>query len=248
MVKNMYIDKKSPIPVYYQLKNIIFNKIKEGEYVEDSLIPSERELSDVLGISRMTVRQALSQLVSEGVLYREKGKGTFVAKPKLEQRNIMSFSETVTRRGMAATTKILHFHKEEVSEEIAGILDLKEKEQVYNLKRLRYANDIPVAIEEEFIPEKFCPNMDKYDLTGSLYRILKDGYSHSMSYGDNTVEAAKPSRQERELLNISSGTPVLNVTSVMFIDSGIKLLYERSVYRSDEYKYSIRVYVHGDLE
>lgn len=244
----MYIDKKSPIPVYYQLKSIILDKIKTGDYPEDGLIPSERELSDTLGISRMTVRQALSQLVAEGVLYREKGKGTFVAKPKLEQRNIMSFSETVSKRGMVPTTKVLHFSREEATEELAAILGIKEKESVYNIKRLRLADNIPVAIEEDFIPEKFCPHIDKFDLTGSLYRILKDNYSHNMHFGDNVVEAAKPSKIEKELLNLPSGTPVLNVTSVMVTDSGLKLFYEKSVYRSDEYKYSIRVFVNREIE
>ncbi len=89
----MHIDKKSPIPVYYQLMNIIMEKIKSGEYSVGSLIPSERDLSELLGISRMSVRQALHHLVNEGLLTREKGKGTFVTKMKFEQRNIMSFSE-----------------------------------------------------------------------------------------------------------------------------------------------------------
>ncbi|MCX7708884.1 MAG: GntR family transcriptional regulator [Clostridia bacterium] len=242
----MYIDKKSPIPVYFQLKKIILDKISHGEYSQDSLIPSERELSENLGISRMTVRQALSQLVAEGVLYREKGKGTFVAKSKLEQRNIMSFSDTVSKRGMAPSTKVLYFSKGSVDEEILDILGLKENEQVYHLRRLRLANNIPVGIEEDFIPEKYFPNLEKYDLTGSLYSIIKEEYSHSINYVDNVVEAVKPSRDQKDLLNIPANIPVLKISGLMHSDSGLKLLYEKSVYRSDEYKYNIRVYANRD--
>jgi GntR family transcriptional regulator len=244
----MYIDKKSPIPAYYQLKNIILRKINSREYKEDDIIPSERELSDSLGISRMTVRQALSQLVSEGVLYREKGKGTFVSKTKIEQRNIMSFSDTVVKKGMLPSTRVLNFQKEACSDFIKEILDLKEDEPVFNIKRLRLANNIPVGIEEDFIPEKYCPNLDKFDLTGSLYKLIRDEYSHNINYADNTVEAAKPTRIEKELLNIAPTTPVLNINSIIITDVGLKLLYEKSIYRSDEYKYNIRVYVNRNLE
>lgn len=244
----MYIDKKSPIPAYYQLKNIILRKINSSEYKEDDIIPSERELSDSLGISRMTVRQALNQLVSEGVLYREKGKGTFVSKTKIEQRNIMSFSDTVVKKGMLPSTRVLNLGKEECSDYIKEILDLKENELVFNIKRLRLANNIPVGIEEDFIPEKYCPNLDKFDLTGSLYKIIKDEYSHIINYADNIVEAAKPTKLEKELLNITSTTPVLNIKSVIITDVSLKLLYEKSIYRSDEYKYNIRVYGNRNLE
>jgi GntR family transcriptional regulator len=130
--EGMQIDKKSPIPVYYQLKNIISKMIADGEYTEGSLIPSERELGDTLGISRMTVRQALNSLVNEGFLYREKGRGTFVARTKIEQKNIMSFSEIVAGRGMKPSAKLLYFEKEEPGDEIRGILELKEGHFVYN--------------------------------------------------------------------------------------------------------------------
>jgi len=244
----MYIDKKSPIPAYFQLKNIILGKIESGEYREDNLIPSERELSDLLDISRMTVRQALNQLVQEGVLHREKGKGTFVSKSKIEQRNIMSFSDTVQKKGLVPSTRVLHFSKEEAGEDLKAILELKGNEKIYNIRRLRLANNIPVGIEEDFIPEKYCPNMDKFDLTGSLYRLIKEEYSHTINYVDNIIEAARASKEEKQLLNISPAVPVLNITSVIFTESGLRLLYERSVYRSDEYKYNIRVYGNRKME
>ena len=240
--EDMQIDKKSPIPVYYQLKNIISGMIAEGEYTEGSLIPSERELGDALGISRMTVRQALNNLVNEGVLYREKGRGTFVAKTKIEQKNIMSFSEIVARKGMEPSTRVLYFKKEEAAEEIRGILELKENKFIYNIKRLRLANNIPVGIEQAIIPELHCPGLEKFDLTQSLYRLIREEYRHSIGYVDNVIQAAKPTKEERGLLEISPQTPVLSAACVSFTEADVKLLYERLVYRSDEYKFNIRVY------
>ncbi len=238
----MYLNKKSPIPVYYQLKSLILKKIEDGEFPAGGLIPSERDLAEKLNISRMTVRQALNQLVAEGILYREKGKGTFVSKIKIEQRNIMSFSETARSKGLVPTTKVLRFEKLKVMEEIRELLTLEFDEMVYAVKRLRLANDIPVGIEEDFIPEKYCPGLEKYDLTSSLYRIINEEYGYGITCIDNVIEAAKPDRQERELLNITAGTPVLKISGVNFAGADLKLFYERSVYRSDEYKYNVRIY------
>ena len=244
----MYIDKRSPIPVYYQLKNIILKKIQSGEFAQGSLIPSERDLGENLNISRMTVRQALNQLVTEGVLYREKGRGTFVIKSKIEQRNIMSFSEIVIKKGLVPTTKVLHFSKEQTSEDIRNILDLKDDETVYIIKRLRLANGIPVGIEEEFIPQKYCPDIEKHDLTASLYKLIKDEYNYVISCVDNVIEASRPSKEEREQLNISINTPVLKIAGINYTDQNLKLFYERSVYRSDEYKYNVRVNLNKNIE
>ncbi|NSW91939.1 MAG: GntR family transcriptional regulator [Firmicutes bacterium] len=244
----MYLDKKSPIPIYCQLKNLILKKIQDGEFPPGSLIPSERDLGEKLNISRMTVRQALNQLVAEGVLYREKGKGTFVSKVKIEQRNIMSFSEIVRKKGLVPTTKVLHFIKQEAGGEIGGILGLDDREMIYVVKRLRLASNIPVGIEEDFIPEKYCPDLEKYDLTASLYKLIKEEYGYAISYMDNVIEASKPSREEKELLNMPANVPVLKITSVNFVESDLKLFYEKSIYRSDEYKYNVRVYVNKNME
>jgi len=239
----MYINKKSPIPVYHQLKNIILEKIERGEFGAGELIPSERDLSDTLGISRMTVRQALNQLVNEGVLYREKGKGTYVSKVKFEQRNIMSFSDLVKSKGAAPSTRVLNFAKQQAAHDICDVLELKSGEQIYNIKRLRLADDVPVGIEEVFIPEKYCPALEKYDLTNSLYKLVREEYSYAISFVDNSIEASKPLKEEKGLLKIPSGVPVLRISGIYFVEAGVKLFYEKSVYRSDEYKYNVRVYM-----
>ncbi len=239
----MYIDKKSPIPAYFQLKKMILEQIRGGEYPEGSLIPSERDLGESLGISRMTVRQALNQLVSEGVLYREKGKGTYVSKSKIKQKNIMSFSETVRNRGLIPSTQVLRFEKVLNRADIREILELQEDEGLYGIKRLRLANELPIGIEEVFIPERYCPHLENHDLKMSFYILLKEQYSLVVSSMDCSVDAAKATTEEKKLLGLTNAVPVLCITSISYNDSGMKLFYEKDTYRSDEYNYNVRIHL-----
>jgi GntR family transcriptional regulator len=239
----MMLDKRSPIPVYYQLRNIIQKKIQNGEYKEGELIPSEREFSESFGISRMTVRQALNHMVAEGLLIREKGRGTFVAKKKIEQRNIDSFSESARKKGLTPSTQVLNFAQQRVSEDIAEILGLSSEDSVYVIKRLRSADDVPVALEEVFIPVRLCPNLEQYDLSGSLYRIINESYGISIAYMDNVIEASVPTAEEKKLLKASSNVPLLRISGVSFTTNDQKFSYERDVYRADQYAYNARIYL-----
>ena len=242
----MFIDKKSPIPAYFQLKTILLDKIKSGEYPTGSIIPSERELSENLGISRMTARQAISQLANEKFLVREKGKGTFVNEIKFEQRNIMSFSETVKEQGMVPITRVLEFTEEADCFDVKELLNLGPDQKVFRIRRLRLADETPIAVEEVFIPEKLCPDINKLDLTRSLYDILKNNYSIDISFIDNKIEAIKASKENRELLKLSAGVPALKISGISYTKEGNKLFYERDVYRADKYNYSVRIFMSQD--
>lgn len=245
-IERMNLDKKSPIPVYYQLKNIIQQKIQNGEYEEGGLIPSERELSEVFNISRMTVRQALNQMVAEGLLLREKGKGTFVAKRKIEQRNIKSFSESVRSKGMVPSTNVLYFKKEKVGDDIKSALGLFSDEPVYVIKRLRLANDLPVALEEVFIPERYCPNLERFKLETSLYELIHEEFGIKIAFMDNIIEASGATADERKLLKIAASAPVLRISGVSFISEEEKFSFERDVYRSDQYAYNARIFLNRE--
>ncbi len=242
----MILDKKSPIPVYYQLKMLVQKKIQSGEYEEGQLIPSERELSENYNISRMTVRQALNQMVAEGLLYREKGRGTFVAKRKIEQRNIKSFSESARSKGLVPSTKVLYFKKEKMREDIAHALDLSMDDEIYVIKRLRCANDIPVALEEVFIPEQYCPGLERFQLDASLYRLIEEEYGIRIAFMDNIIVASAASADEKKLLCMTSITPVLRVSGVSYTDNDRKFSYERDAYRSDQYVYNARIFLNWD--
>jgi GntR family transcriptional regulator len=143
------IDTNSPVPKYYQLKEIIRGRIESEELGEGQLIPSERELCESYGISRMTARQAVMELVNEGVLYREQGKGTFVAGKKVQQEaeRLTSFTEDMRERGMEASSVVLEVEVEPAGPVVARFLRVEEGERIIRLKRLRNADGEPMALE-----------------------------------------------------------------------------------------------------
>jgi len=148
----------------------------------------------------------------------------------------------VGKRGLIPSTKVLHFQKEQAPQDVLDVLKLSPHELVYNVKRLRLANQVPIGIEQNFIPEKYFPNLEKFDLSTSFYNVLKEGYNYQIHYADNVIEASKSNKEERELLQLPAGVPVLYITSTIFTEASLPLFFERSVYRSDEYKYNVRVF------
>ena len=136
------IDKSVPIPLYFQLKTLILEEIKSGNYQVGSIIPTEKEFSEIFQISRTTVRQAITELVQEGWLYRVKSKGTFVSQPKINQNFIQkleSFNDQILRGGMTPSTEVLDFRTLKATKTVAMNLDIKENDPVIYLYRKRLA-------------------------------------------------------------------------------------------------------------
>ncbi len=226
-------------PTYIKIKESIQKKIQDGELVPGDALPSERTLAESYGLSRMTVRAALSELVAAGALYREQGRGTFVSARKMKQSNIASFSETVRSMGFTPSTKIVDFSVTMPQPEIADKLMVKTK--VYRALRVRLADDIPVALEEVFIPLHICPGLKLVDLKLSLYKLINENFVHKIGSADSRVTAMHPSARQQEILKITRNTPVLKIDSLYYSVSGEPLYYERAIYRADMYEYNIRI-------
>src|SRR2546430_3827104 len=143
------IVRKSPLPRYYQLKEIMREKISSGEWQPGDLIPSERELGEQYGISRMTARQAITELVNEGLFYREQGKGTFVSRHKITQQliRLTGFTEDIKARGQRPCTKVISAQMFAADETTAEKLRIDPGTLIFRLQRLRLADDEPLAIE-----------------------------------------------------------------------------------------------------
>ncbi len=230
---------KQRVPTYVKIKETIQRRIESGELVPGAPLPSERTLAEQYGLSRMTVRQALSELVAAGALYREQGRGTFVSARKMQQRNISSFSDTVKQKGFAPGTKVIGFAVVRPPADIAE--KLMAPGDVYRALRIRLADDTPVAVEEVFIPLHICPGLKLSDLTSSLYRLISDTFGHKIGSADSSVSAHHPSARQQQYLNITRNTPVLKIDSLYYSASGATLYYERAVYRADMYEYNIRI-------
>ena len=231
------------MPVYVTFKEMIRSQIETGELAPGDKLPSERDLAAAHGLARMTVRQALTELVTAGLLYREQGRGTFVSASRMQQYNISSFTETVKLRGLTPQTKISAYSICEPPAVVAEALG--SKADVYRAVRIRLADGTPVAAEEIFIPTHICPGLRRSDLLGSLYTLMTDVYGHKIASADSSMTADLPGPRLQEDLCIPRQMPVLKVNSLYYSSSGTTLYYERAAYRTDMYEYNIRISKQG---
>jgi len=234
------INKYIPIPAYFQLKEIIREKIESGELKTGEKIPSENKLSELYQISRMTARQAIRELVEEGLLYREKGKGTFVASPKFKRDllGLNSLTEEMKQRGYKVITKVLDMKVIPASKEIAHKLEIVPEEKVVKIDRLRLANHQPFFLETSFLPFELCPGLVKDDLAkNSLYFLLEEKYGLILDNAIISIEAVSANVYHSSMLKIKKGAPLLLLEQTTYLNTGRPIQFLEAVCRSDKYKY-----------
>ena len=232
------IFRKSPVPRYFQLKEIMRAKIRDGEWKPGDLIPSERELGEQYKISRMTARQAITELVNEGMFYREQGKGTFVSRHKITQQliRLTGFTEDIKARGQRPGTQVLSAEMVPVDEDTAERLHISPGQLVFRLQRLRLADSEPLAIELSYINFDGCEKLLEDDLeNNSLYRTLETKYGLPLMEAEQELEAGLMGEKEAQLLKLSVGSPALFIRRVTYTDRDQPLEYARSVYCGSKY-------------
>jgi len=239
------IDKNSPLPIYYQLSEQIKRLIQTEQLLPGDLLPSEREYAERYNISRMTVRQALNNLVTEGLLYRKKGKGTFVAEKKFEQnlQGLTSFSEDMQYRGYTPSNQLISFQLTQADKPIAKSLQLNTGDPIYEIKRVRLANDAPVAVETIYTPQKIVGHLQEQDFTASFYTFIENNLQFTIKHGDQVIESALANNFETEHLHLQKGDPVLLMHRITYLnnDSETPFEYVRSAYRADKYKFKLQM-------
>lgn len=237
------IDKNSPLPLYYQLEEQIKKSIETENLQPGDALPSERELSESYQISRMTVRQAITNLVNKGYLFREKGKGTFVSNQKFEQnlQGLTSFTEDMKARNLVPGSKLLHFEIYPADDDIKARLSLKEDELIYKIKRLRLANNDPIAVETSYLPVNLVPGLTPDILASSIYTYIEQELELTIGHASQTVEAAIVDAEDQQHLNINKGVPILLIQRETYLENGTPLELVRSSYRADKYKFKIDI-------
>ncbi len=221
-------------PAYIKVKDDIKEKIHSGIYKKDMRLPSENKLAEEWGISRMTARRALDELMHEGVLYRTRGSGTYVSANRYSQCDIMSFSEMVQSFGSVPSTDTLE--KVFVSDDtIALALHLPRTTVFYAVKRLRKADGMPVAVETLYLPIQLCEHLERLSFDGSLYEELKTQYGWNVAQQDISITAQIPTKEEREILELGKDEAVLKTEGVSLDSEGRTLFYERNVYSGSSY-------------
>ncbi|MBS5939975.1 GntR family transcriptional regulator [Clostridium sartagoforme] len=231
------IDKNSPIPIYYQLKNDLIAKISEGIWKPGECIASERELCEVYGVSRMTIRQAIGELVQEGILLRVKGKGTFVCEQTFKQKDMMSFTEIVKQMGGKLKSEIIDFSKIQTPEDLSDIFSLEE---LYVITRKRIVDDECVALEKVYIPVDYCGYIDKEMLQGSLFTIL-EGFGYKVDYSKSSIAAVIMNAELKKIFNVDKEVPMLKIISKTYDLSNKMIFLEEAIYRSDKFTLEVNI-------
>ncbi len=238
------LDKNGFIPLYYQIQQALMEKIHSGELSDGDSLASEEELARTYQVSRMTARQALHSLKTTGYAFSQKGRGTFVTRPKLE-KNVMhlrGFTEDMKQRGMVPSSRLIEQAAINATEELAEQLKVPVGETVMLLRRLRLADGIPMALERSHIPLKLFPGLDRINFAKqSLYYILRENYGVRVAWADEVIEALPATREESELLTIPKRASVLSISRIIMTTQETPIEVACSRYRGDRYRASIRV-------
>jgi len=229
-----------PVPKHRQLRDILLSLI-DSELTPDSPIPSERELVTRFNVSRATVREAVGRLVSEGRLYRVRGKGTFVAAPRVEsQLHLASFTEDMRRRGHKPSTIVLGADESIPPPPARAALGLTNTDRAYRIERLRSADGAPMAHEVSWLPAGPLPGLLEHDLAGSVYSILARDYGRLLDSAAQTVwaEGADPLRSR--VLRVPPAAPLLVFRRTSYA-SGRPMEHVTSWYRADRYQVHMKL-------
>jgi GntR family transcriptional regulator len=240
------LDSASAVPLYQQLRNGIQGLLSSGEWSDTAPIPSERDLTEGLRVSRATVRQAIHELEREGWLVRHQGRGTYPAAQRIEQplKRITGFSENMRSVGLTAQSKLLNAHLEPASASVARALRLGVGTPVAVVTRLRLAGGAPLMLERAHLNYALTPGLLERDLGGSLYDLLTHTYRLKFARGEETVEAILATGKLARALKLEAGEPLLYTQRTVFTDEGTALEYTERFGRAD--RCSFRVALEGD--
>ncbi|MCG3142667.1 MAG: HTH-type transcriptional repressor YvoA [Anaerolineae bacterium] len=240
-LSNLRVQRRSATPIFKQIAAQLRREIEQGNLRLGDVMPGEREFADALHVSRMTLRAAVDELVAEGLLMRQRGRGTIVAHVRIHKQaqvmGFMSFSEEMRARGLTPSSRILAFKSEIADASVSAQLDLPVGAQVILLKRVRLANGEPMALERCYLPHARFSQLLQFDLAArSLYDILEREFDTRPTRCEETVEAIALDAPEARALGAKRGDPALLVTRVTRDARGILIEAEQTLYRADRYR------------
>ena len=232
------IDRGSKLPLYHQLYQILRDDIVRGEWQPGDMIPPESELIAQYQLSRTTVRQVLDMLANEGLIYRQQGRGTFVAHPTVEQAlvRIISFTEDMRQRGVRPGTEVLSSGLIPAPQDIAERLDIEPGEELARLERLRLADGEPMSIEESHLVHRYCPGVLEGDYASNpLREALERDYGIRWTHAKQTIRAISASHNLARLLSVPPHSALLYIERVSYSQPNIPVEFLRIYYRGDRY-------------
>ncbi|HBH13126.1 MAG TPA: GntR family transcriptional regulator [Clostridiales bacterium] len=233
---NKSVRRDSNNTLYSQLEEIIRDEIDSGKINPGQAIPSERELSKIYGLSRMTVRHALNRLVSAGLLTRVSGKGTYVSAPKINFRalTLEGLREQTYQMGKDFSSTLINFEKILAEGSIVQNLKVLQDTPIYKIERLFHVDNVPISMHKSYIPCELAPGLMDHDLTNeSLYTFLREKYDIVMNRANETLETILASPGEMLLLDVPSGAPIFLLRITMFDQKDRPIEYVKVLFRGD---------------
>jgi GntR family transcriptional regulator len=238
------LNRESSQTLTSQIEEIIRDGIDNGVWLPGSSIPSERELSSMYGLSRMTVRHAIDRLVISGLLYRANGKGTYVNEPKVKFKalSLVGLREQTLDIGYSPSSKLLGIERILAKQKIAAVLKVEKDTPLFLIDRVVYGNNIPFSLLRSYIPVHNCPNLDQTDLSNqSLYTILRENYGIIIQRATETLETTLSTDRESLLLNIEPGSPMFLLRITMFDVKDQPIEYVKVIFRGDRVQLQLDV-------
>jgi GntR family transcriptional regulator len=239
---NLTMTLNKRIPLYEQIEAVLRNRISTMQ--PGDRIPSDRDLAVEFNVSFVTARQAVSKLVADGLVTREIGRGTFVASPRLEKdmSGLTSFTEDMERRGMSVRSEVLECVVAPAAADVAQALRILTGSPVVCIRRIRFADNIPMALETVALSALAFPGLADEDFSQqSLYEVLERRYSVRPAIAQGILGAASPTSDEAQLLGITRNTPLLFARRTAYDEQYNPIEHGESRYRSDRYEIPIEM-------
>lgn len=236
-------DARSHEPLYLQIKLALKKQILSGEYAPYERLPSESKLMSMFGVSRITVRQALKDLSSEGLVFTSQGKGTFASKPKATQdvQQLQGFDEAMSPKGYKTSARLVSIRERVADRDVQQKLQLGDKDKVIEVVRIRYLNQDPISLDRSFFPLEVGQGLFGEDLTRDIFPMLEKQLNVSLGQAEISLEARPADEEVAQHLGIEHGSPLMWVERLTRDQSERPIDYEYLAIRGDSYKYSFKI-------
>ena len=227
-------------PLYSQIADNLLDQIEAGKLTPGDRLPPERDLSQQLGVNRLTLRRALRVLESQGLLVRRQGAGTYIAEPKIEREanQLISFTKGMSQRGYKPGARVIRCLQRPAEAAAVRLLKLKAESPVYDIHRLRLLNGEPVLLERYLLPAARFPELHKHNLSRrSMYEVLEKEYGVTVSQARQSLEPVTATEYEAELLRVKPGAPLMLERRLSFDAAGRPIEYGKDLYRGDRFRF-----------
>ncbi|MGT2928834.1 GntR family transcriptional regulator [Streptococcus dentasini] len=226
------------LPAYIRIHDAIKNEIDRGVWKIGSRLPSERDLSDQFEVSRMTLRQAITLLVDEGILERRVGSGTYVASQRVQEkmRGTTSFTEIIKSQGKDPSSKLISYERTYPNEQEIRHLSVRPKSYIIRMERVRYADNLPVAYEVTSIPERLIRHFKQEEVTNHFFQTLTD-HGYIIGKSQQIISADVANGDKADALEVKQGHALLTRRQTSYLDDGTPFEFVRSQYVAGRFEF-----------